>query len=178
MSTNLTGRTGVVIDLKNVNDLAKKLDECLDELSIDTSIKWSFGEVLKQVEVLFHSKRTIPKTETKTLKLYDSSGEAGDLILKDAFGDPLTMKAIKFLYVKNSSQKLTVSVFGGANGLLIMSGVTPPVETMQLEPGGFMLWACPTAAGIVTTTNENLKLTVSAGDEDNAIIDVVAMGLV
>lgn len=176
MSTNLTGRTGVVIDLKNVNDLETKLADILDRLGIDTSIKWSFGEGLKACEVLFHSKRTIAAEGSETLKLNDSSGEAGVLKLTDAFGVPLTMKAIKFLYIKNTSE-LIVSVFGGTNGLLIMSGVTPPVETMQLEAGGFMLWACPTAAGIVTTTNENLKLAVEAG-EGSAIIDVVAMGLV
>ena len=182
MSTNLTGRTGVVIDLKNVNALTTKLADILDELEIDTSIKWSFGEGLKACEVLFHSKRTIAAGNSEILKLNDSSGEAGVLILKDAFGDPLTMKAIKFLYIKNTGE-LIVSVFGDApatNLLILSGGLTTPADpaiTMHLAPGGFMLWACPTAAGIDTQTKENLKLAVEAGSGD-AIIDVVAMGIV
>lgn len=168
MSTDLTGRTSITIDLRNVNDLA--LSDVLDELNIDTSIKWSFGESLKQAEVLYHDKITVAQAGSQTLNLHSSANG-----LVDAFGVPLTMKAIKFLYIKNTSEDLTVSVFGGsALDLLIMSGMT---DSLQLPPGGFMLWACPTAAGIVTTANYNLKLAASA-DSGSAIVEVVAMGLV
>ena len=166
MSTDLTGRTSVVIDLKNVKAL--DLNEVLDELGIDCGIKWSFGTGAKQANVLFHDKRTIAQGASETLDL--NSGAT----LKDAFGDPLTMEAIKFLYIKNTSVDLTVSVFGGgALDLLIMSGTT---DSKQLPPGSFMVWACPTAAGIVTTTNKNLKLAVSAGS-GSAIIEVTMLGL-
>jgi len=170
MSTNITGRTGVIIDLKNVEALTTKLSEVLDELGIDTNIKWSFGVGIKECNVLYHDKITKPATETETLNLFDSSGPA----LQDAFGNDLTMTAIKFLYIKNTSADLKVTAFGGTGGLLIMDGIS---EAMKLEPEGFMLWACPTLAGIVVdTTNKNLKLTVGTGT-GNAIIDVVAMGL-
>jgi len=169
MSTNLTGRTGVVIDLKNVNALTTKLADILDELGIDTSIKWSFGEGVKACNVLYHEKHTITQSASKTLDI-----NAGSPSLKDAFGDTLTLKAIKFLYIKNTSEDLLVSVFGGGSlDLLIMGGTT---DVMKVSPGGFILWADPTAAGIVTTVNLNLKLAVSAGSGD-AIIDVVIMGL-
>ena len=169
MSTNLTGKTGIVIDLKNVNDLATKIDEALDQLGIDTNIKWSFGEGVKACNVLYHEKHTIDQAATKTLDI-----NAGTPSLKDAFGDTLTLKAIKFLYIKNTSEDLLVSVFGGGDlDLLIMGGTT---DVMKVSPGGFILWADPTAAGIVTTVNLNLKLAVSAGSGD-AIIDVVIMGL-
>lgn len=168
MSTNLTGKTGIIIDLRNINDLA--LSDVIDELSIDTNIKWSFGELAKQAEVLYHDKISVIQAGSETLNLYSSSNG-----LVDAFGVPLTMKAIKFLYIKNTSPVLTVSVFGGsALDLLIMSGMT---DSMQLPAESFMLWACPTAAGIVTTTNYNLKLAASAG-EDVALVEVVALGLV
>ena len=169
MSTDLMGNTKVVIDLKNVNDLATKLSDALDELGIDTGIKWTFGTGAKQADVLFHDKRTIDQAASETLDI-----NAGTPSLKDAFGDTLTLKAIKFLYIKNTSDDLTVSVFGGgALDLLIMGGTT---DAQQLPPGSFMIWACPTAAGIVTTTNKNLKLAVSAGT-GSAIIDVVILGL-
>ena len=166
MSSDLTGRTGVKVDLKNVKAL--DLNEVLDELGIDCSIKWTYGTGANQVNVLFHDKRTVAQGASETLDLN------GGATLKDAFGDALTMDAIKFLYIKNTSVDLTVSVFGGGdNDLLIMGGTT---DAQQLPPGSFMLWACPTAAGIVTTVNKNLKLAVSAGS-GSAIIEVVAMGL-
>lgn len=169
MSTNLTGRTGVVIDLKNVNDLATKLADILDELGIDTSIKWSFGEGVRACNVLYHEKHTIDQGGSKTLDI-----NAGSPSLKDAFGDTLTLKAIKFLYIKNTSEDLKVSIFGkGTLDLLIMSGLT---EQVVLETEGFFVWACPTAAGVVTTANKNLELTVGAGS-GSAIIDVVILGL-
>jgi len=169
MSTGLTGNTKVVIDLKNVNDLATKLSDAIDELGIDTGIKWTFGELAQQVDVLYHEKHTIDQAASKTLDI-----NAGTPSLKDAFGVALTLKAIKFLYIKNRSGDLIVSVFGGAdNDLLIMGGTT---DAEQLPPGSFLVWACPTAAGIVTTVNKNLKLAVSAGS-GSAIIDVAILGL-
>lgn len=166
MSTGLTGKTGVVIDLKNIKEL--DLNDVLDELGIDNSIKWTYGTGVNQVNVLYHDKLTIAQSADETLDLYTSG------TLKDAFGDTLTMAAIKFLYIKNTSVDLTVSIFGGAAlDLLIMAGTT---DAQTLPPGSFMLWACPTAAGIVTTVNKNLKLAVGAGS-GSAIIDVVAMGL-
>lgn len=166
MSTDLTGKTSVVIDLKNIKAL--DLNEVMDELNIDSGIKWTFGTGSNQANVLFHDKRTVDQGASETLDL-NASGT-----LKDAFGDALTMDAIKFLYIKNTSADLTVSVFGGAAlDLLIMSGTT---DSLKLPPGSFMMWACPTAPGIVTTVNKNLKLTVSAGS-GSAIIEVAALGL-
>lgn len=166
MSSNLTGKTNIVIDLKNIKAL--DLNEVLDELGIDTGFKWTYGTGANQAQVLFHDKRTIAQAASETLDLYASG------TLKDAFGDALTMEAIKFLYIKNTSVDLTVSVFGGAAlDLLIMGGTT---DSQELPPGGWLAWACPTPAGIVTTTNKNLKLAVSAGS-GSAIIEVVALGL-
>ncbi len=169
MSTNLTGTTKILIDLKNVETLATKLKPVLDELNLDTGIKWTFGALAKQCNVLLHEKLTIAASGNQTLNLYDTAGSA----LVDAFGNDLTMEAIKFLYIKNTSLDLTVSLFGGgANDLLIMEGTT---DAMKMTPEGIFLWIGPTAAGIVTTANKNLKFTVGAGT-GSAIIDVVAMG--
>jgi len=173
MSTNLTGRTRVVIDLKNVKDLAPRIDETLDQLGIDTGIKWSFGEGEKAVNVLYHAKHTITGGNQETLDI-----NLGATNLKDAFGDALTLKAIKFLYVKNTSTEHKVSLFGkGGDDLLLMDpDGAENVDKVVLEKEGFFLWACPTAAGVVTTTNKYLELTAGAGAGD-AIIEVVILGV-
>jgi len=169
MSTDLTGRTKIIIDLKNVEDLATKLKPVLDELNLDVGVKWTFGALAKQCNVLLHEKLTIAAAGNQTLNLYDTAGSA----LQDAHGNDLTMEAIKFLYIKNTSLDLTVSLFGGGSSdLLIMEGTT---DAMKLTPEGIFMWIGPTAAGIVTTANKNLKFTVGAGS-GNAIINVVAMG--
>lgn len=169
-STNLTGRTGVIIELKNVENLATKLKEVLDELNIKTSIKWSFGTGIKQCDVLLHEKLTITQAQAETLNLYDTGGSA----LQDAFGNDLTMEAIKFLFIQNRSEDLYIDVFGGgANDLLILTGTT---DELRIPPLGFFMWADPSAAGIVTTSFKNLKILVAAGAGE-AIVDVVAMGL-
>lgn len=173
MSTDLTGRTRVIIDLRNVEDLATKLKPVMDELNIDVGIKWTFGELAKQCNVLLHEKLTITQAQSQTLNLYDTAGSA----LQDAFGNDLTMEAIKFLFIKNRSEDLYVEVFGGgADDLLIMvPAAAENVDKLKIQPEGFFLWADPSETGIVTTTNKNLKFLVGAG-EGSAIIDVVAMG--
>jgi len=173
-STNLTGRTGVVIDLKNVENLATKLKEVLDELNISTSIKWSFGDQAKQCNVLLHEKLTITQAQGQTLNLFDTAGSA----LQDAFGNDLTMEAIKFLYVQNRSEDLYVEIFGGGSDdlLLMVPDGAENVDKLKIKPEGFFMWADPSIAGIVTTTKKNLKFLVASGSGE-AIIDVVAMGL-
>jgi len=175
-TTSLTGRTRVIIDLKNVEDLATKLKPVIDELNLDVGIKWDFGPLAKQCNVLLHEKLTITQGQAQTLNLYDTAGSA----LVDAFGNDLTMEAIKFLFIKNRSADLYVEVFGGstdAEDLLIMvpAAADDNVDKLKIPPEGFFLWADPSAAGIVTTSKKNLKFTVEGG-VGSAIIDVVAMG--
>jgi len=172
-TTNLTGRTGVIIELKNVENLATKLKEVLDELNVKTSIKWSYGTGLKQCDVLLHEKLTIAAAGNQTLNLYDTGGA-----LQDAFGNELTMEAIKFLFVQNRSEDLDVEIFGGGSDdlLIITPAAAENVDKLIIHPLGFFMWADPSIAGLVTTTNKNLKFLVGAGS-GNAIIDVVAMGL-
>lgn len=173
-TTILTGRTSVVIELKNIEKLATKLEAVLDELNITSSIKWSYGTGLNQCDVLFHEKLTITQAGNQTLNLYDTGASA----LQDAFGNDLTMEAIKFLFIRNRSEDLYVDIFGGgSDDLLIMNkGDGTQVDTLRIKPLGYFCWADPSVAGIVTTTNKNLKFLVASGSGE-AIIDVVAMGL-
>ena len=116
---------------------------------------------------MFHDSRA-PGANNETLDLYAS----GSLV--DAFGNALTMAAIKLLYIKNTHASLVLAIGGGADvDLLIFTATSDIVE---IQPGGFLLWACPTAAGVVTSTNKNLKVADKAAGT-NITYDVVALGL-
>ena len=46
---------------------------------------------------------------------------------------------------------------------------------IELPPGGILLWTCPTAAGIDTTTNKNLLL--ASKTSGTITFDIVMIGL-
>jgi len=163
MSTDLTGRTSVVIDLKNVKTL--DLNEVLDELGIDCSIKWTFGTGANQATILFHDKDSGDESTGKVVDVHDGS-------LKDAFGDVLTMDAIKLLFVKNTHATLSLEVLGGTTPIGICKDAT---DIIVIEPGGFLLWVCPTAAGIDVTTNCKLKFLAAAAG--TVTFDYAILGL-
>jgi len=79
------------------------------------------------------------------------------------------------LYIKNNSSDATLKVFGaGALDLLILTGTTDEVD---VHPGGVFYWVCPTAAGVDTTTNENLYIEHDGTGSSTMDVDVIAMGL-
>jgi hypothetical protein len=104
-----------------------------------------------------------------TLDLYASGA------LLDVFGTALTMTAIKFLYIKNNSSDATLKVFGGAsNDIGIIANTS---DIVLVKPGGHFLWDDPSAAGLVITTNKNLKLEHDGTGSSAMNVDVLAMGL-
>lgn len=164
LTTDLAGRTGVVIALngKKAIDLATTLDE----LKIDANHDWTFGTGANQANLLFHDSRSTDDTG-ETIDVYAGGSE------KNAFGDALTMEAIKLLYVKNTHATLTLEILGTAvTGLDI---VADPSDIIELPPGGIFLWTCPTAAGIVTTTNLSLKFACKTAA--TITFDVAMLGL-
>jgi hypothetical protein len=83
------------------------------------------------------------------------------------------MEAIKLLYVKNTHATLVLELFGGVSlDLLIVKDTS---EIVEVPPGGMFLWTCPTAAGIVTSTNKNCKL--ASKTAGTITYDFVALGL-
>jgi len=161
--SGLTGNSNALLNIKYSDAL--DLASVLDTLDIKTGITWSFGTGANQANLLFHDSRSTDDTG-ETLDLF-----AGALV--DAFGNAVTMAAIKLLYIKNTHASLNLEVFGGGSlDLLIMNGTT---DSLIIPPGGIHLWMCPTAAGIVTSTNKNLKL--AAGTAGTVTYDMVAMGL-
>ncbi len=162
--TGLTGNSNAVINMKYSDQI--DLSNVLDQLDIKTGITWAFGTGANQANLLFHDSRSTDDTG-ETLNLFDGG------TLLDAFGNPLTMTAIKLLYIKNTHATLTLELFGNTSlDLLLISGTT---DALEIQPGGFMLWACPTAAGVVTSTNKNLF--IASTTAATITYDIVAMGL-
>ena len=69
--TALTGKSSIKIDIDYKSNLATKLKETLDALSIDTSIKWTYGTGAKQGNVLFHEKLTRLKGDVNLFDLIE-----------------------------------------------------------------------------------------------------------
>jgi len=163
-STALTGNTNVVIQIQN--EKALDLDTVLDTLNVNAGISWTYGTGANQANLLWHDSRSTDDTG-ETINVYDGGVEV------TAFGGDLTMEAIKLLYIKNTHDTLTLRVGGAATAALgIFADIS---DIIEIPPGGFFLWTCPTAAGIDTTVNKNLKL--AAKTAGTITYDIVMMGL-
>lgn len=164
--TGLTGKTGANFHLEYTGDsgliTAPKLT-----LSRCSPISWTWGTGENQIDVLFQD----------LARATDNTGETLDLnsgaVLKDCYGNALTMENLKFLYIKNTSTTVILEIMGnGANDLLILSGTT---DAIHIPPGGEFYWSAPTSAGIDVSTNINLfvKCTTVAA----ITYDIIAGGL-
>lgn len=167
LSTGLAGKTNILITLdhKKQGDLS----EALDALKIATGIEWSFGTNANQINCLYHDQDSVSDSG-KAINIYDSG------TLKNAFGDLLTMEAIKVLYIKNTHASLTLEVFGGLSAdIPILVGAVTENVVLEIPPGGILVWMEPSAAGIVTTTNKNLR--VAAKTTGTVTFDLAIAGL-
>jgi len=162
-STGLVGNSNVVLNIQNKKAL--DLNNTLDTLNINTGVAWTFGTGANCGNLLWHDSRSTDATG-ETINVYDGSE-------KNAFGTALTMEAIKLLYIKNTHASLTLEVLGGSSADIAICANNSDI--IEIPPGGFLLWVCPTAAGIVTTTNKNLKL--ASKTAGTITYDIVMLGL-
>jgi len=146
-ATALTGGSRIVVDIRNTKLDTAKLVATLDALSINTGINWSFGVGENQANLLFHDS----DEGDKVINIHEGGS------IKTSFGDDVTMDALKLLYVKNTHPTLSLEVLGGATPLAICADSS---DIIVIPPGGWILWVDPSAAGIVTDTNFNLKFAV------------------
>lgn len=165
-TTRLNGNAGAKIDI--VTFLAGDLAENRVPAVVG-STGWTYGTGANQVQIVYTDTITLTDGTGDTLDLYDGS-------LLDIFGRAVTMKAIKLLYVKNTSTDSGLTIGGGAaTDLLIFADTS---DKIYIPPGGVFLWSCPSAAGVVTVARPHLYLlddgTGEAGDKN---INVIAMGL-
>jgi len=165
-TTRLQGNAGASIDITAF--LAGDLTENRVTALVN-NLGWVYGVGANAVQIVYADTVPVPDGTPVTLNLYDGS-------LLDAFGRALTLKAIKLLYIKNTSTDSGLTIGGGgAADLLIFVETT---YKMYIPPGGVFLWSCPSAAGVVTVARPNLYLlddgTGAAGDKN---IEVIAMGV-
>jgi hypothetical protein len=163
----LSGATAISIAMKLTANA--DLNDTEDKLSLSRGVQWTYGTGANQVNVMWHDQRTLADEGTETINVYDGGTE------KDAFGNLLTMTALKFLYIKNNSADASLRILGGTSadiGICVSN-----TDIIIIPPGGELLWTCPTAAGIVTTTNKNLKLLHDGTGSSSLTYDIVLMGL-
>ncbi len=167
MATRINGSAGAKLDLSYFLDV--DLSEDLKaEFKIAAS-KWSYGTGANQVNCVFADKRTLADGANETLDLYASGS------LLDVFKQALTMTALKFLYIKNNSSDATLQILGGSSNDIGICAATNDI--IKIKPGGIFIWIDPSAAGLVITTNKNLKIEHDGTGSSTMDVDVIAMGL-
>lgn len=162
----LSGQTSIALNMNFLKE--KDLNSIKDIITLSRGVMWTSGIGANQVNVLFHDTYPLGDGANYTFDLYESG------TLKDHHGDLLTMTALKFLYVKNNSADATLKLLGGTTPIAICENLS---DIILIPPGGEFLWICPTAAGIVTTANKNLKIEHDGTGESTMNVDIVAMGL-
>jgi len=165
-TTRIKGTAGASMDITAflAGDLSERRVPAIINLK-----QLIYGDGVSSVEIVYADKITLSDGGNETLDLFDGG-------LLDIFGRPLTMAAIKLLYVENTSTDSGLTIGGKVdNDLLIFADTS---DKVYIPAGGTFLWLCPTAAGVVTTARKNLYLlddgTGAAGDK---FIEVIAMGL-
>ena len=164
-TTRITGNAGLAMNLKSF--LAGDLTEMEVPVIVNAS-GWSYGTGAGAVNVVYADTINIGTGANTTLEI-----NGGTLL--DVHTRALTLEAIKFVYIKNTSAAATLLVLGtAATALNICSD---PSDIIKIPPGGFFAWSDPSASGISCAANFNLKL------EDDGVgglamnAEVIIMGL-
>jgi len=169
-TTRIIGKGGPIIDLAMF--LAGDISELQASLKIEAS-KWVYGTGAGAVDVIYADTINLLDAATKTLDLYAGSGD-GDLL--DIHRQALTMKALKFLFIRNNSADATLLVLGTATTAIPICAAAEDI--IKIPPkGSAVLWNDPSAAGLVISTNKDLQLEHDGTGDDSMDVDVVAMGL-
>ncbi len=166
-SNRIAGHAGPVIDLKAY--LAGDLSEQQVPVLLNNA-GWIYGTGAGAVNVIYADTITLADAATETLDLFASGS------LLDIFGRALTLSALKFLCIVNNSADATLKVLGTA--VTAVPICEDPSDIIKIPPGGSaVLWNDPSAAGLVVSTNKDLKLEHDSTGSDSMDVDVFAMGL-
>jgi hypothetical protein len=145
------------------------VDFCGDGIQVideNLGITLTAGTAANQCNLIWTDQRTLTQGTNETLDLKNAS-------LVNAIGNTVAMDVLKFIYVKNNSTALTLSINGVASGVAFTSANT---ETIQLPPGAFVCFGCATAAAWDTASNTKLKFAASAG-AGSLTFDVMIIGV-
>jgi len=167
-TTRLNGRAGVEMNITHY--LAGDLSEGCEKVLLSAG-SWAYGTGANAVNLIYAANISLANAGpgAETLDLYAGA-------LEEIFSRAtMSMTALKFLYIKNTSTDAVLSVGGNSTNDLDIFTATDNV--LFINPGGTFLWTDPSAAGMDITTNKNLYLTHDGGGDDAVVVNVIAMGL-
>ncbi len=144
------------------------LGTATDRVLLNRNIAFSNGSAADQCNLTYHAKVTLADANSTTLNVYDSGS------LLDPLGNALTMAAVKFVYLKNLSTDASLLVGGGATPVALFADSS---DILTLPPGGTFMFCAPSATGVVTTTNKNLKLEHNGTGSSSMDVEVLLLGV-
>jgi hypothetical protein len=136
-------------------------------MNIARAIEFAAGTGAGQANVGYAATRSLALGASEVLDLYASG------VLLNLRKNALTMAALKFLYIRNLSTTQNLLIGGGTTPVGLFAN-SSDIET--LPPLGTKLWSDPSAAGLVLTTNKNLKLEFG-GTGATHTYEIIALGL-
>jgi hypothetical protein len=164
----ITGNMRLLVNFDNTKTL--DLSSAIETISQKQSLIFSYGAGANQINQIYSAKVTLADGANSTLNLYDSG------TLLDAFGNALTISGLKLLYIFNNSADANLLLFGGNSAdVAICAAAT---HQIIIPPGQAFIWSKPTAAGLVTTTNKNLRIAHDGTGTSTMAVDIIAGGIV
>jgi hypothetical protein len=156
----------------NVNLQHQKIEDLgtvVKDLSISDSIPFAYGTGVNQINKLYGVTQVLADGANATLNLYNSG------TLLDSFGNAVAISALKFLYVKNNSTDATLLLFGGNSAdIPICSAATGQIK---IPPGQSFIYTNPSAAGLVISTNKNLRIEHDGTGTSTMSVDIIVGGI-
>ena len=131
-----------VLDIANAKDLG----------AVSKTVSYTAGEGANALEAFWRDDRSVAITTEDPIDVAGTS-------IQDAFGNNITMKAIKLLYVENTGTS-TITLGGNSAEVPYMAAVN---DKIKILPGGFFLWVASDATGIAVTATTGDIISVTGG---------------
>lgn len=131
-----------VLDIANAKDLG----------AVSKTVSYTDGEGANALEAFWRDDRSVAITTEDPIDVAGTS-------IQDAFGNNITMKAIKLLYVENTGTS-TITLGGNSAEVPYMAAVN---DKIKILPGGFFLWVASDATGIAVTATTGDIISITGG---------------
>jgi len=137
-------------------------------LNKKASITYTTGTGANQIDTLFSDQRTLSTGANEDLDLAGA--------LTGLYGTTLTFAAVKGILISSATANTTdlTVIEPAANGLTGL--FVAASDGINIEPGGFFMWATPSAAGLAVTAGTGDLINVANAAGASATYDVVIFG--
>ncbi len=147
-----TGKVSVSIAFTQTNALDKSTPT--DSLSQTFTRTFTSGTAADQCDLIWHDSRTLTNGATEALDLNGGT-------LNGAFG-AVTFDKVKGILIANTNTENGLKIGAAAANALGLFDNTSDILVLPLASAtnkpSLFLWEAPGAAGIATTTNDDLKI--------------------